>query len=36
MIDKEMWRRLCLLKQQTKVKFLLLGDDKQCPPPQLL
>ncbi len=32
MIDKEMWRRLCLLKQQTKVKFLLLGDDKQCPP----
>lgn len=32
MIDKEMWRRLCLLKQQTKIKFLLLGDDKQCPP----
>lgn len=32
MIDKEMWRRLSLLKQQSKVKFLLLGDDKQCPP----
>ena len=32
MIDKEMWRRLCLMKQQTHVKFLLLGDDKQCPP----
>ena len=32
MIDKEMWRRLCLLKQQTQVNFLLLGDDKQCPP----
>jgi len=32
MIDADMWRRLCLLKQQANVKFLLLGDDKQCPP----
>ena len=32
MIGKELWKRLCLLKQETGITFLLLGDEKQCPP----
>lgn len=32
MITKELWKRLCLLKQETGIIFLLLGDEKQCPP----
>jgi adenylate kinase family enzyme len=32
MITKELWKRLCLLKKETGIKFLLLGDNKQCPP----
>jgi len=32
MITKELWKRLCLLKQETGITFLLLGDEKQCPP----
>lgn len=31
MIGKELWKRLCLLKRETGLKFLLLGDNKQCP-----
>ena len=32
MITKDLWKRLCLLKQETDIVFILLGDDKQCPP----
>lgn len=32
MITKDLWKRLCLLKQETGAIFLLLGDEKQCPP----
>jgi hypothetical protein len=33
MISKELWRRLCLLKQELPhLIFLLLGDEKQIPP----
>ena len=33
MISKELWRRLCLLKQELPhIIFLLLGDEKQIPP----
>ena len=33
MISKDLWRRLCLLKQEApNIIFLLLGDEKQCPP----
>lgn len=32
MITKDLWKRLCLLKQETGISFLLLGDNKQCPP----
>lgn len=32
MITKELWKRICLLKQETGCIFLLLGDEKQCPP----
>ena len=33
MIDKDLWRRLCLLKQELPdLIFLLLGDDKQLEP----
>ena len=32
MITKDLWKRLCLLKQETDITFLLLGDNKQCPP----
>jgi hypothetical protein len=32
MISKEMWRRLCVLKQSTNITFLLVGDNKQLPP----
>jgi hypothetical protein len=32
MITKELWKRLCLLKQETGIFFLLLGDEAQCPP----
>jgi len=32
MITKDLWKRLCLLKQETDITFILLGDDKQCPP----
>jgi ATP-dependent exoDNAse (exonuclease V) alpha subunit len=32
MITKDLWKRLCLLKQETDITFLLLGDEKQCPP----
>lgn len=33
MIGKDLWRRLCLLKQEIPhLIFLLLGDDKQIPP----
>jgi hypothetical protein len=33
MIPKELWRRLCLLKQELPhIIFLLLGDEKQIPP----
>lgn len=33
MIPKEIWRRLCLLKQELQhIIFLLLGDEKQIPP----
>lgn len=33
MISKELWRRLCLVKQELPhIIFLLLGDEKQIPP----
>jgi hypothetical protein len=32
MITKDLWKRLCLLKMETDITFLLLGDEKQCPP----
>lgn len=32
MITKELWKRLCLLKQETGLIFMLIGDNKQCPP----
>ena len=32
MINKELWKILLLLKEETKIKFLLVGDDKQLPP----
>jgi hypothetical protein len=33
MVSKDLWRRLCLLKQEApNIIFLLLGDEKQCPP----
>lgn len=32
MITKQIWKILCILKKETDIKFLLLGDDKQCPP----
>jgi nucleoside-triphosphatase THEP1 len=32
MITKHIWKILCILKKETDIKFLLLGDDKQCPP----
>ena len=32
MISKELWKRLCLVKKETGIKILLLGDDKQVPP----
>jgi hypothetical protein len=31
MITKDSWKDLCLLKQETDINFLLLGDKKQCP-----
>lgn len=33
MVSKDLWQRLCLLKQEApNIIFLLLGDEKQCPP----
>jgi len=32
MITKDLWKRLCLLKKETDITFLLLGDNKQCTP----
>ena len=32
MIGKELWKRINLLKISSNIKFLLLGDEKQCPP----
>ena len=32
MITKDLWKRLCLLKKETNITFLLLGDNKQCTP----
>ena len=32
MINKELWKLLLLLKEETKISFLLIGDDKQLPP----
>ena len=32
MINKELWKLLLLLKEETKIKFLLVGDNKQLPP----
>ena len=32
MINKDLWKLLLLLKEETKIKFLLVGDDKQLPP----
>jgi nucleoside-triphosphatase THEP1 len=32
MITKQLWKILCILKKETDIKFILLGDDKQCPP----
>ena len=32
MINKELWKLLLLLKEETKIKFLLVGDEKQLPP----
>ena len=32
MINKELWKLLLLLKEETKIKFLLIGDEKQLPP----
>lgn len=32
MINKDLWKRLFLLKEETKLKFLLVGDEKQLPP----
>ena len=32
MITKDLWKKIALLKQATEIKFLLIGDSKQCPP----
>jgi hypothetical protein len=32
MINKELWRKLLILKDKTKINFLLVGDNKQLPP----
>ena len=32
MINKDLWRILLLLKDETKINFLLVGDNKQLPP----
>jgi hypothetical protein len=32
MINKELWKLLLLLKEETKIKFLLVGDEKQLAP----
>jgi ATP-dependent exoDNAse (exonuclease V) alpha subunit len=32
MIGKELWKKISLLKINSNIKFLLLGDEKQCPP----
>jgi ATP-dependent exoDNAse (exonuclease V) alpha subunit len=32
MITKELWRILSILKKETDIIFILLGDEKQCPP----
>lgn len=32
MINKELWKLLLLLKEETKISFLLIGDEKQLPP----
>ena len=32
MINKDLWRLLLLLKEETKINFLLVGDNKQLPP----
>ena len=32
MINKELWKVILLLKEETKIKFLLIGDEKQLPP----
>jgi hypothetical protein len=31
MINKDLWRKLLLLKDETKINFLLVGDNKQLP-----
>jgi hypothetical protein len=32
MINKDLWKLLLLLKEETKINFLLVGDEKQLPP----
>jgi hypothetical protein len=32
MIGKDLWKKISLLKINSIIKFLLLGDEKQCPP----
>jgi hypothetical protein len=32
MISKDLWKKLLLLKEETKINFLLVGDNKQLPP----
>jgi len=32
MITKELWKILTILKKETDITFILLGDEKQCPP----
>jgi hypothetical protein len=32
MINKDLWKLLLLLKQETQINFLLVGDNKQLPP----
>lgn len=32
MINSYLWKRLFLLKEELKIKFILVGDDKQLPP----
>lgn len=32
MITKDLWKRLCLLKMETDITFLLFCDQKQWPP----